>query len=187
MPRLVPLLETTHSIFDVERLGGIFAFLDGFSGEKKSAQDFAQLARLGLQRVYIGLESGHDPLLNFLRKPGRAQDAVQAVRAMKTGGVAVGIIILLGAGGKQYSRAHVRDTIAVVNQMGLDADDLIYFSELVESEGMQYSIDAYAQNLEPLNAQERQVQGEEIETALNFSKSGGVPHISRYDIREFVY
>ena len=187
MPRLVPLLETTHTIFDIDRLGGIYAFLDGFSAEKKTALDFSTLARLGLRRVYIGLESGHDPLLKFLKKPGQAQDAVQAVRAMKAGGVAVGVILLLGAGGKQYARAHVQDTTAALNRMELDADDLIYFSELVESEGMQYTNDAYTQQLLPLPPQERIAQGEQIESGLRFSQSGGVPHISRYDIREFVY
>jgi hypothetical protein len=187
MPRLVPLLEITREVFDVERLGGIYAFLDGFSAEKKSAADYARLAELGLRRVYIGLESGHDPLLQFLKKPGQAKDAVQASLAMKAGGIALGVIVLLGAGGHQYARAHVRDTIETLNAMQLDADDLIYFSELVENEDLEYTRQAFAQNLSPLSAAERQAQGEEIETALEFDEERGVPHISRYDIREFVY
>jgi len=187
MPRLLPLLEITHQVFDVPRLGGLYAFLDGFSGEKKSAQDFATLAGLGLQRVYIGLESGHDPLLRFLKKPGQAADALGAVRAMKSAGVAVGVILLLGAGGRTYAGAHVADTITLLNQMPLDADDLIYFSELVENEGLAYTRDAYAADLQPLSSAERLAQGERIESALRFSSHGGTPHISRYDIREFVY
>lgn len=157
------------------------------SAVKKSAADFARLAKLGLKRVYIGLESGHDPLLRFLKKPGQALDALQAVRAMKSGGVSVGLIVLLGAGGKQYAQAHVDDTAFLLNRMDLDADDLIYFSELVESEGNEYSRNAYAQNLIPLSAPERMAQGDEIESHLLFNLSNGTPHISRYDIREFVY
>jgi radical SAM superfamily enzyme YgiQ (UPF0313 family) len=187
MPRLLPLLEITRRVFNVEHLGGIFAFLDGFSAEKKSAKDFAQLAELGLQRIYIGLESGHTPLLRLLKKPGQAEDAVQAVHAMKAGGVSAGVIVLLGAGGRQYARAHVQDTIEVLNRMQLDADDLIYFSELVEGDELEYTRDAYAQNLQPLTPTERIEQGEQIENALIFNAERGVPHISRYDIREFVY
>jgi hypothetical protein len=71
--------------------------------------------------------------------------------------------------------------------MPLDLDDLIYFSELVESEGMDYTRDAYQQQLQPLTSAERIGQGEEIENQLVFSDDGGIPHISRYDIREFVY
>jgi radical SAM superfamily enzyme YgiQ (UPF0313 family) len=201
MPRLIEILEITRSVYDVDRLGGIYAFLDGFSGEKKTAADFALLAAMGLKRIYIGLESGHDPLLRLLKKPGQAIDALHAVRAMKAGGVSVGIIVLLGAGGKQYAQAHVADTAFLLNRMDLDADDLIYFSELVETgssavsaspEGdetplLEYTRDAYAQNLTPLTSAQRIAQGEEIESLLFFNPDRGVPHISRYDIREFVY
>jgi radical SAM superfamily enzyme YgiQ (UPF0313 family) len=187
MPRLLPLFETAAEVFDIERLGGIFAFIDGFSGQKKSATDYRLLAECGLKRAYIGLESGSTGLLRFLRKPGSPMDAVQAVQAMKEGGVAVGVIVLLGAGGHTYARQHVNETVKVLNQMGLDMDDIIYFSELIESEGMPYLQDAFQARLDPLNPAERIAQGEEIESRLEFSESGGYPHISRYDIREFVY
>ena len=187
MPRLLPLLDIIHEDLDVEALGGIYAFLDGFSGERKSAADFAELARRGLKRVYVGMESGSARLLQFLKKPGKPEDVIAAVRNMKSAGVAVGIIVLLGAGGQAYAREHVVDTIAAINAMGLDLDDIVYFSELIESEGLEYTRDAFDARLQPLTPQERLRQAEQIERALVFSEEGGTPHISRYDIREFVY
>ncbi|HML22765.1 MAG TPA: radical SAM protein, partial [Aggregatilinea sp.] len=187
MKLLLPLVDIVHEVYDVDRLGGLYAFLDGFSGHKKSASDYATLRERGLKTVYIGMESGHAPLLKFLKKPGQPEDVVEAVRAIKAGGVSVGVIVLLGAGGQQYAAAHVRDTIDAINAMGLDMDDLIYFSELVVSEGMDYARDAYDAGLTPLTPEERIAQGEQIERGLRFSPDGGVPHISRYDIREFVY
>lgn len=187
MQRMRALLDVVHETYDVERLGGIYAFLDGFSGEKKTAVDYAELARRGMKRVYIGMESGSAELLRFLKKPGRPEDVIQAVRAMKDGGLAVGIIVLLGAGGHFYEQMHVRETIAAINQMQLDLDDLIYFSELIEDEGLEYTRDAFKQQLRPLTQKERIAQGEEIEAGLRFSAVRGTPHISRYDIREFVY
>jgi hypothetical protein len=187
MPRLLPLFDIAAQEYDIERLGGIYAFLDGFSGQKKSPRDYRMLAERGLKRAYIGLESGSPELLRFLHKPGAPADALQAVRAMKEGGVAVGVIVLLGAGGRAYARQHVDDTVALVNQMGLDMDDIIYFSELVEAEGMLYVQDAFQARLQPLSQDECIAQGEEIEERLEFSERGGYPHISRYDIREFVY
>jgi hypothetical protein len=186
-PRLLQLLDVVHDVYDVEQLGGMYAFLDGFSGEKKSAADYTELARRGMKRIYIGMESGNEELLRFLKKPGKPEDVIQAVKTIKAGGLSVGIIVLLGAGGHFYARRHVQDTLAAINQMPLDLDDLIYFSELIESEGLDYTRDAYQQNLRPLTAQERIRQGEEIEAGLEFSEERGVPHISRYDIREFVY
>ncbi len=187
MKMLLPLVEVVHEVYDVERLGGLYAFLDGFSGQKKTAADYAALRERGLKTVYIGMESGHAPLLRFLKKPGEPGDVVEAVRAIKAGGVSVGVIVLLGAGGQQYAAAHVRDTIDALNAMPLDMDDLIYFSELHVSEGMDYARDAYDAGLRPLTPEERVAQGEQIERGLRFSAAGGVPHISRYDIREFVY
>lgn len=187
MPRLLPLVEIVHEIYDVEQLGGMYAFLDGFSGVKKDRRDYQLLAERGLKRVYVGLESGNEALLRFLKKPGKPGDAVHAIQAMKAAGVPVGVIILLGAGGKKYARQHILDTIEALNSMRLDADDLIYFSELVVNEGMDYVKDAYQAGLAPLSEQERSQQAEVIERGLSFSAGGGVPHISRYDIREFVY
>ena len=112
------------------------ALLDGFSGEKKKTADYRDLKSLGLQKVYIGLESGHDPLLTFLNKPGSSQDVVRAVKEIKSGGVSVGIIVLLGAGGRLFAEKHVSDTIEVINQMDLDADDILYFSELIENKDL---------------------------------------------------
>lgn len=187
IPRLIAMLEIVHRHFDVEQMGGIYAFLDGFSGEKKSMKDFEQLASLGVKRIYIGVESGNPALLKFLKKPGSPVDVLGAVKAIKSGGISVGIIILLGAGGKQFSRDHVKDTIQMINQMDLDMDDLIYFSELVESEGMEYTREAFEAHLQPMTGEERLRQAEEIESKLRFSARKGTPHISRYDIREFVY
>lgn len=187
MPRLLPLFDIIHEHLDVEALGGIYAFLDGFSGERKSAADFAALRERGLKRVYVGMESGSARLLQFLKKPGNPEDVIAAVRNMKSAGVAVGIIVLLGAGGQAYAQEHMRDTIAAINAMNLDLDDIVYFSELIESEGLEYTRDAFDARLQPLTPQERLQQAEQIESALVFSEEGGTPHISRYDIREFVY
>ena len=119
MEKLVPILEIVHQYFDVDKLGGIFSFLDGFSAEKKSAQDYSILAGLGLRRVYIGMESGNAELLRLIRKPGNPEDLVDAVKALKSGGVSVGIIVLLGAGGRKFYRKHIDDTINRINEMRL--------------------------------------------------------------------
>jgi radical SAM superfamily enzyme YgiQ (UPF0313 family) len=186
MRKLVPLFNIVNKKLDVSNLGGIFAFLDGFSGEKKKMEDFRLLKSLGLEKVYIGMESGHDPLLKFLHKPGTAQDVLKAVETIKSGGVSVGIIILSGAGGKQYSDQHISDTVKVINRMNLEADDILYFSELIENENLTYAQNAYQKNFQPLNAEELLQQRHMIEKGLKFSGIDS-PHISRYDIRDFVY
>ena len=187
MKQLLPLLDVVGEVFDVEALGGLFAFLDGFSAERKSAGDYRELARRGLKRVYVGLESGNDVLLQFLRKPGAAADAVKAVHTLKSAGVAVGVIVLLGAGGRTHAEAHVRDTVRAIDAMRLDAGDLLYLSELVVDESMPYARAAVEAGVQPLSPEQRAAQGKAVEESLRFSAAAGAPHISRYDIREFVY
>ena len=189
---LVPLIETLEVALEeyiprAKRASPLqlFAFLDGFSGRKKSAEDYAELAVHGLKRIYIGLESGHDPLLAWLRKPGHAADAVEAVRAIKAGGINVCVIVLLGAGGAKFAKGHVRDTIAAINAMSLGVGDLVYFSEFVALPGQLYGQLARDQQVEPLAVEQMQAQRREITAGLHFA--GQPPKLATYDIREFVY
>lgn len=183
--KLLPLLDIIPRIFDMDTMNGLFAFLDGFSGEKKSPADYAELRRRHVRRVYVGLESGSAPLLRFLNKPGTPDDALQAVRAMKAGGLAVGVIVLIGAGGQRYAAEHVRDTIGILNAMQLTMDDLIYFSDLITTDDMVYA--RHAAEVGELTPEQRREQQAMIEAELTFSAAGGTPHMSRYDIREFIY
>jgi radical SAM superfamily enzyme YgiQ (UPF0313 family) len=180
--QMVELLEVI--VKEMGKPQEMFAFLDGFSGRKKSAKDYVALAERGLRRVYVGLESGHDPLLAWVRKPGRAADAVAAVRRMKAGGVRVGVIILLGIGGTHFAEGHIRDTIAAVNQMELGLGDLLYFSEFIPA-GTPYETHAAAPELSPLSRQQMQAQRETIISGLSLDEPR--PRIATYDIREFVY
>ena len=163
----------------------VHAFVDGFTGARKSAAEYRELAALGLRRVYIGLESGHDPLLGFVRKPGTSREAVETARAIKDAGIAVGVIVMVGLGGKRFAEVHVSDTIAALNRMALGAGDLLYFSDLVEVPGTEYPSAAAHAGIETLGLTERAAQLRAIRAGLLFP--GAPPRSARYDIREFVY
>lgn len=163
---------------------GVYSFLDAFTGKKKTREDFAELATFGLRRVYIGLESGHVPLLRFLRKPSMPADVREAVRAARAAGVHVGVIVMLGIGGDRYAAGHVADTIAVVNSLELGPGDILYFSEFVDEPGSEYEAEARAAGLRPLRGEEMQAQANAIRAGLRFTQA---PRISVYDIREFIY
>ena len=184
MTRLLPIFETLLEEADGVRRG-VFAFVDGFTGTKKTVAEYRLLSHLGLRRVYVGLETGHDPLLEFVRKPGCAADAVETVRAIKAAGVQAGVIVMTGLGGETFDDGHVRDTAAVVNAMGLGAGDLLYFSELVEMAGTVYPILADASGVKALTPEAGSAQLGRIRAGLRFEATP--PQTARYDIREFVY
>jgi hypothetical protein len=196
MERLLAFFETVDAVFreiagwkpapqGLRTCRPIHAFVDGFTGLHKTSEDYAMLASRGLRRVYIGLESGHDRLLAFVRKPATRDQAVATVRALKAGGVSVGVIVMAGLGGRRFSAGHIADTTTAINEMGLDAGDLLYFSDLVEVPGTAYPQLADAEDVRPLALDERLAQIAAIRERLEFP--GAPPRAARYDVREFVY
>lgn len=167
-------------------LCGIYAFLDAFSGAPKSAGEFRVLAARGLARVYLGLETGCDALLRLLGKPATAGEALAVVRAAKAGGVGVGVIVLLGVGGRVHGETHVRETLSVLNAMGLGAGDLVYLSPLVAEEDSPYRKTERAAGIVSLADDELDAQMRRLQAGIR-SGPGGRPKIALYDIRDFVY
>lgn len=184
MARLVPLFEEI-----ARRLPppprGIHAFVDGFTGEKKSVADYRRLRALGLRRVYLGLESGDDALLAFVRKPATSGQVIETVARLKAAGVHVAPIVLVGLGGRPGAAGHVRETARVLNALALGPDDLVYFSDLVDEPGAAYPEAARAAGLVPLDAGERAQQRREIEAGVRWA--GDPPRRAGYNYSDFIY
>jgi radical SAM superfamily enzyme YgiQ (UPF0313 family) len=166
---------------------GIYSFIDAFTTKRKTAHDYAELAARGLRRVYVGLETGDAELLRFLGKPNSPAEVVQLVDHVKAGGVAVGIIILAGAGGEKYAEQHVRHTVELINRLPLDENDLIYFSEMVDHPQSEYGALMREANIRPLTIGEIEHQMTQMRAGFEFPNPQHAPKISYYDIREFMY
>ena len=163
----------------------VHAFVDGFTGVRKTEDDYRVLGARGLRRVYVGLESGHDPLLAFARKPATSAEAVETVRHVKAAGLSAGVIVMTGLGGHQFAAGHVADTVSALNAMPLDGSDLLYFSELVQAEGTDYPRLSHDHGIEPLDLPALHEQRRAILDGLRFAAAP--PRVARYDVREFVY
>lgn len=161
------------------------AFLDAFTGHHKTVGELRALADLGLRRVSIGMESGHDPLLELVHKPSRAADVAATVAALKRAGVGVSLIVLLGLGGDRFAAEHAADSGRALAALPLGHGDIIYFSELVEHADVPYREQARAAGIRPLTPEELRAQREAIVAALPARPSG--PSVARYDIHEFIY
>jgi radical SAM superfamily enzyme YgiQ (UPF0313 family) len=165
---------------------GIHSFVDAFNIDKKTAADFNELRIRNLRRVYVGVETGCDELLEFLNKPATAGQILENLTVMKQAGLSVGVIILIGVGGDYYARAHVERTVHLLNDLRLGRGDIVYFSPLVESPESDYSQRAARAGIRPLTEEERREQLQAIRAGLRFAGDAG-PVVSLYDIREFVY
>jgi radical SAM superfamily enzyme YgiQ (UPF0313 family) len=153
----------------------------------RSVAEFAELRRLGLRRVYVGLESGHDPLLRWLRKPATAATILRTVQTLKEAMIAVGVIALLGAGGHQFGAAHVQGTVQLLNELPLGRGDYVYFSPLEVFPCGSYAVHETAHGIRRLTETEMRGQEQAIRTALRFDSARGKPYIARYEVETFVY
>ena len=135
--------------------------------------------------MYLGLETGNDALLDLLRKPARAGEMVRAVEALRQSGIGAGVVVLLGLGGVERAAEHERDTIAVLNAMGLRRGDIIYFSPLVEHEEVDYPSQSARLGFQSMDGRAMRQQQQRIRSGLVFG--AGAPLISIYDIRDFIY
>ncbi len=165
--------------------GRVFSFIDAFDVGRKSMDEWRELANRGLRRVYIGMESGDDGLLQFLRKPGAAADVVDAVGTLKAAGVGVSVIVMVGAGGDRFAGGHVTHTVAALRRMPLAAGDIVYFSPFFDRPGSAYGERAAEHGVRPLSDVETARQEAEMREGLRGLNEG--VQLSRYDIREFVY
>lgn len=131
-PRLVELMNILHDTAPLRPIlerGGIHAFLDIYTGMHKSTADYRTLQALGLRRVSLGVESGSEALLSYVQKPATRQDMVRVLTNLKSAGLAVVVIFMVGLGGDTYREAHLAESASLVETLPLSKGDLIYLSQ----------------------------------------------------------
>jgi len=75
------------------------------------------LRKAGLSRVHIGLESGYDRLLAFMKKGVTAREHIEAGKKVRESGLELSEYVILGLGGKGMWKPHAIETAKVLNQI----------------------------------------------------------------------
>lgn len=84
---------------------------------RKSGESLKLIRKAGLNRVHIGLETGYDPLLKFMKKGVTAAVQIEAGRKLMEAGVEVSEYVMPGLGGQAMWREHAMETARVLNQI----------------------------------------------------------------------
>jgi radical SAM superfamily enzyme YgiQ (UPF0313 family) len=87
---------------------------------RRAPEELAELKRLKLGIIYMGLESGDDEVLKRVRKGITAEEMIRAGKMMKNAGIRSSVMVILGLGGSELSERHARETIRVLNEMDPD-------------------------------------------------------------------
>jgi 2-iminoacetate synthase ThiH len=84
---------------------------------RKSVESLRRIREAGLDRVHIGLESGYDPVLKFMRKGVSAAQHIDAGRKLIEAGMELSEYVMPGLGGEKWWREHAIETAKVLNQI----------------------------------------------------------------------
>jgi len=178
--RLDPLLDVAEEVFPGKSL---FGFVDLYSGDRRTVSAWRHLAERGLERVYIGMETGSDELLEWVEKPGSASALEGFVKTLKEAGLQVSPILMVGLGGVEYRRRHREASLELLLRLPLDRNDLVYLSPFVEHQESRYRELRVAAGLTAMDEAAVEI---ELDSLAGRLRQGGLK-VSRYDIREFVY
>ena len=105
------LKETLPSITQVT------SYARSKTAAKKKPEEMKALHEAGLSRLHIGLESGYDPLLEYMDKGVTAADHIKGGKNIVASGISLCEYVLLGMGGKKMWREHAVETAKVLNQI----------------------------------------------------------------------
>ena len=84
----------------------------------KSPEELKAIRDAGLNRAYLGVESGWDDLLKKVNKGVTSEQMLQAAALLKNAGIDLWVTVILGlAGPGEPSKKHVEETIKVLNRM----------------------------------------------------------------------
>ena len=87
------------------------------TASRKSVEEFKRLHDAGLTRIHIGMETGYDPLLAFIRKGVTAAEHIEGGKRIRASGISLSEYVIPGLGGDRWSKEHAEETAKVLNQI----------------------------------------------------------------------
>lgn len=114
----VEILEYTKKLFpNLERITiyGSAQYI-----VKKGLNDLKKIAKAGLSRIHVGLESGDDVILKKTKKGSTQEIQIKAGLLVKEAGIELSEYVILGLGGKKRTKEHIQETVKVLNKINPD-------------------------------------------------------------------
>ena len=115
-------LPTGNLVFIMDYAKSVFPELDRFAcyatarfTGHKTEDDLKALSKAGLRRVFIGLESGCDEILEGTNKGCTSADLKRVGKMLKKAGIEMDVSMMLGIGGPEFSRQHALKTAELLN------------------------------------------------------------------------
>jgi len=82
---------------------------------KKTPEELKKMYDAGLTMFYLGIESGSDIVLKKVTKGATSKTIIKSVNKAKDAGYRMSCMVILGLGGKKYSKEHIQGTAEVIS------------------------------------------------------------------------
>lgn len=112
-PDLVRILERLRKVFP--HLSRVTTYSRSHTAAHKTLEELKQIREAGLVRIHMGLETGYDPLLQFMQKGTTSEQQIAAGQKLNEAGFSLCEYVMPGLGGKAMAEGHVRETTRVLN------------------------------------------------------------------------
>jgi radical SAM superfamily enzyme YgiQ (UPF0313 family) len=86
----------------------------------KQQEDLDKLREFGISMIYMGLESGNDEVLTYMKKGVTSQEMIEAAQKVKQAKIRLSVTAISGLGGRRLWKEHAKDTGLVLSQMKPD-------------------------------------------------------------------
>ncbi len=86
---------------------------------EKSKEDLELLSEHKLNLIYYGIETGNEIVLKKITKGVSKTDIIKSLKKVPSG-MKISATVILGIGGKKYSREHITDTADIINNISVN-------------------------------------------------------------------
>lgn len=116
--RMVQILKYVRANFP--KLDRISSYAMPMNLLQKTDDELQELRLAGLSMLYVGIESGNDIILRKVTKGATFKTIIQACSKAKRHGFVLSCMVILGLGGKKYTKEHMLDTARVLSETAPD-------------------------------------------------------------------
>lgn len=105
--------EVTNNLISVRRIS---AYALPSNINKKSIEELKALKNAGLELLYVGIESGDNQVLENVSKGETFDTTKSAMLKLKEAGIKASVMVLIGLGGREFTRQHAINSAKVLNE-----------------------------------------------------------------------
>lgn len=127
---LLYILEKVKEIFpECERISMYGAPKDILG---KTPEELKTLKEAGLDMIYMGIESGDDEVLTFVKKGATQAEMIEAGKKIKEAGMILSVTLISGLGGRRFLKEHAVNSAKVISAI---KPEYVGFLTLLVEEG----------------------------------------------------